>query len=128
MSKEYYVQKSRTLLGIGIFYLDESENKIKIISVDFVTELSSNAICVIACFNLMRKQNFFKKIEKKNYEIWCDCGPHFRNSQIVNYFLREFSICTEPINVNLNFFVEKHGKNARDSHFSVISNIRYFFK
>ncbi len=26
------------------------------------------------------------------------------------------------ISVNLNFFVEKHGKNSRDSHFSCVSS------
>ena len=33
---------------------------------------------VIRGFRLIRKQEVFKKIDKKKYIIWTDCGTHFR--------------------------------------------------
>jgi hypothetical protein len=67
----------------------------------------------------MRKQQFFKEIDKPSYIIWTDTGKHFRCAELAHYFLVE--LAEEKILVNWNFFVEKHGKNQRDQHFSVVS-------
>lgn len=68
----------------------------------------------------MRSKEFFKKIDRKKYIIWCDTGSHFRCSEVVCFFLNELK--KEKIDVTLNFFGDKHGKNLRDQHFSTISN------
>ncbi len=67
----------------------------------------------------MRKQEFFKEIDKPSYIIWTDTGKHFRCAELAHYFL--VNLAEEKKAVNWNFFVEKHGKNQRDQHFSVIS-------
>ncbi|CAF0939039.1 unnamed protein product [Brachionus calyciflorus] len=68
----------------------------------------------------LRKQEIFKKIEKKNYTIWTDAGTHFRCAEFLYYLFNE--LANEKIMVKYNIFGEKHGKNRRDQHFSVISN------
>jgi hypothetical protein len=55
----------------------------------------------------MRKQNFFKKIDKKKYVIWADCGLHFRCSEMLHYLLIE--LANEGVRVDVNFFGEAHG-------------------
>ena len=99
----------------------------------------------IKCFKLLREQQFFKEIDKKDYIIWTDCGNHFRSSMVIDYFLRElkeenisgkiffidyflfkfYKYFSFLFQVNLNFFCESHGKNCRDAHFS---NITQFVK
>ena len=39
----------------------------------------------------MRQEDFFKEIDKREYIIWCDAGKHFRNNEILGYFLRELA-------------------------------------
>ncbi len=78
----------------------------------------------------MRKKDFYKDIEtigitnedhnKKGLIVWTDTGSHFRCAELAYYFLEELK--QEKVSVNWNFFVEKHGKNQRDQHFSSISN------
>ena len=53
----------------------------------------------------MRQQDFFKEIDKREYIIWCDAGKHFRNNEILGYFLRE--LARENINgINENFYYQ----------------------
>ena len=40
-----------------------------------------------------------------------------KNFNFLDFFLNSFFL-----SVNLNFFIEKHGKNSRDSHFSCLSS------
>jgi len=46
--------------------------------------------------------------EKKQITIFCDVGTHFRNRYLNHYLFRELK--DEGIRVNLNYFIEKHGK------------------
>ncbi len=119
-NKEWYEQQVRSLLGIGIYYSDEND-VIQLINVDIVTKMSNSALSVVKCLRFLRSQSFFKLIDKRNYVIWADCGSHFRNNELAHYFFKEL-FENEKITVNLNFFGEKHGKSARDQHFSIISN------
>lgn len=64
--------------------------------------------------------DFFKKINKTKYIIWTDCGTDFRCSEFSYFLFRELLL--ENIFVKWNFFVEKHGKNRGDQHFSRVSN------
>ena len=41
----------------------------------------------------MRQQEFFKKIDTKSYNVWTDCGKHFRNSEFLGYLFKELSEC-----------------------------------
>ena len=118
-NKEFWEQKTRTLLGIGIYYLEPASDEIKIIHVDIVSDFTTSAMCAIRCFRLLREQPFFKRFVNTNWIVWSDCGSHFRCSELMHYFFVE--LFEEKILINLNFFAERHGKNSRDQHFSAIS-------
>jgi hypothetical protein len=68
----------------------------------------------------MRNLSLFQEIEKKNYIIWSDAGPHFRCGELIHYLFVE--LAEKNISISLNFFGERHGKNSRDQHFSLIQN------
>lgn len=68
----------------------------------------------------MRQLDCFKEIEKKSYIVWCDTGTHFRCFEVLHYLFKE--LADLEIKVSLNYFCEKHGKNSRDQHFSLISH------
>jgi hypothetical protein len=55
---EYYNQMSRSLLGFGIYYVDEAENTIKLINFDIISsDLSSDGN--VRGFRILRQQEFF---------------------------------------------------------------------
>ena len=60
------------------------------------SDLNQDAHAVIKGLRLIRQQEFFKVIDKKEYIVLCDAGKHFRNNEVLGYFLRELSI--EKIN------------------------------
>ena len=69
--------------------------------------LEQDANSVQRAFKFVRNQEFFKKIDKKKYNLWTDCGGHFRNKTLAHYFFKELK--NEKIMCNWNFFLEKHG-------------------
>lgn len=78
-------------MGFIIHYLDQGE--IKKIYIDIVSDhLDQNTSSVIRSLDFLQKQEFFKKIDKPNYIIWADCGPHFRSYQLLHYFFVEMVI------------------------------------
>jgi hypothetical protein len=48
-----------------------------------------------------------------------DCGPHFRSSACMHFFLKDLP--ETGYNISVNFFGEKHGKSNCDQHFSTIT-------
>ena len=74
----------------------------------FSDSLEQDANSVLRAFRFLRNQDFFKKIEKRKYNLWTDCGGHFRNKTLAYYFFKELR--NENIMCNWNFFIEKHGK------------------
>jgi hypothetical protein len=65
--------------------------------------LNQDAHAVIRGLRLLRQQQFFKEIDNvKEYIIWCDAGKHFRNNEVLGFFLRELAI--EKLMVKLIFF------------------------
>ncbi|CAF0871784.1 unnamed protein product, partial [Brachionus calyciflorus] len=116
-NSEFWNQKTRTLLGFGIYY--RLNDEIKVMNIDLVSSFQENesAFDVVCGF---RKLDEFKAIEQKKYIIWADTGSHFRCAELIHYLFNE--LAREQIRVCLNFFCEKHGKNGRDQHFSLVSN------
>ena len=104
--------------GFGISHV--KDGKIKLINVDMIGDFYQNAFSVVRAFRLLRKQQFFKDLDKKNYIIWADCGKHFRCAEFISFLMKE--LAEDKIHVDLNFFGESHGKNSRDQHFSNVSN------
>ena len=68
----------------------------------------------------MRQLECFKALDKKKYIVWTDTGNHFRCAEFMYYLFVE--LAQIQIEVSFNLFCEKHGKNSRDQHFSVVSN------
>ena len=79
------------LKGFGIYYVNHEDN-IKVIHFDLISsDLCQDAHAVIRGLRLLREQTFFKVIDQKEYIIWCDAGKHFRNNEILGYFLIELA-------------------------------------
>ena len=53
------------------------------------------------------------------HRFWSDCGPHFRNGELVYEILITLPTLTK-IQTTYNYFIEKHGKSPCDSEFSVL--------
>ena len=53
--------------------------------------MTPGAKSVVNGFRILRDQEFFKVIEKNEYEVWVDCGKHFRNCEILGYLLTELA-------------------------------------
>lgn len=141
ISNEFYKKKTRSCLGFGIYFLEMDE--IKLINFDIISyDTSQGGIEVIRGFKVFQNQLFFKKIIRKenininiesidqlpikifDYIIWSDCGPHFRNNILIDFFLKELP--KENIHVEINMFGEKHGKSERDVHFSNVTKFIEF--
>ena len=110
----YYISNYK---GFGLYH--EENGNIKKINFNLIGDFSQDAFSVIRAFRMMRNQEFFRRIDKKKYFIWCDCGKHFRCSEMMHYLMKE--LAEIQISVNFNFFAESHGKNNRDQHFSSIA-------
>ncbi len=68
------------------------ENAIKTVNFDIIsTDLQQGARSAVRGFRILRKQAFFKNIEKQDYIVWADCGKHFRNKEFVGYLLLELA-------------------------------------
>ena len=100
------------MFGITIYHKEKSEiQKKHFIFVSPILTHDNNF--VINSFETLFKMEEFKFNKIK---LFCDCGPHFRNSSILHYLF------THPsLKFSLNFFCEKHGKNPLDSLFSLLS-------
>jgi hypothetical protein len=76
-------------LGFGVYFVGD-DLKIKLINFDIISsDLSQGAYSVVRGMRMLRKQDFFKQVEKKNYVVWFDTGKHFRNNEVLGYFLSE---------------------------------------
>ncbi len=42
-------------------------------------------------FRILRNQEFFKKIDQKDYIVWADCGPHFWTQKFIGFLLIELA-------------------------------------
>lgn len=79
------------------------------INVDIISHLfSTTGLAVIRCLRFLRKKEFFKKIDKKEYHFYSDTGTHFRCAEVNHYFFVE--LAKENVSVTSNFFTEQHGK------------------
>ena len=55
------------------------------------SNLNQDAHAVVRGLRFLREQTFFKEIDKKEYFVWCDAGKHFRNNELLGYFLIELA-------------------------------------
>ena len=77
--------------GFGIYYVD-ALGTVKLINFDIISsDLSQDAHAVIRGIMILRQQEFFKKIDTKDYIIWCDTGKHFRNNEVMGFLFIELA-------------------------------------
>jgi hypothetical protein len=60
---------------------------------------------IVNFLRFLRKQAFFKILDRQNYVIFCDCGSHFRNYQSLFYFFHDLAkenigVCKIKYNFN----------------------------
>jgi hypothetical protein len=67
--------------------------------------------------HLIETQDIIKN--KNKITVWSDCGPHFRNGEMVAFLL--ISLPKQDKNIEWHLFTEGHGKSACDSHFSLLT-------
>ncbi len=120
--QSFFKQRTISYLTFGVYYV--LNNEIKCINYDILSDnLKQDGNAVIRAFRFIRQLDSFKKIDKKKYSIFCDCGSHFRNSEVIFYCMNELAF--ESILVSINFFAPKHGKSKRDQHLSLFG---YFLR
>jgi len=82
-SMDFYDENmpQRSFLGLGIYYIEklDGDETIKCLNMDLVFHHSAQT-CVetIKGIEFARIQEVFRKIDKKYWTIWTDCGNHFR--------------------------------------------------
>lgn len=96
-------------------YFVNNQNQIEVINVDLILSDTEISNCTERGFRFLREQPFFKEIEQPHYVVWADCGKHFRSQIFIGYLFNELK--KHNIQVNLNFYVDHHGKSPRDAHF-----------
>jgi hypothetical protein len=85
----------------------------------FISEvLAHDGLFVCDCITKFHELIKFRKFDTFYY--WSDCGPHFRNYEVLNHTV--FGIPSKfRVNTFHNFWGGKHGKSVCDSEFSVLS-------
>lgn len=92
VSSEYYNQLARSCLGFGVYYFDETYKKIKLINFNIISsDLSSDGNAAVRGFRILLQQDWFQKIDKLNYIVWCDTGKYFRNYEMAGYLYEKLS-------------------------------------
>lgn len=84
------------LKGFGVYFLDEN-NEPSCVNFDLVSaDLTENSDTTVCGFRFLREHPFFKEeIEAKfqgralNFNIWADCGKHFKNQLVLGYLFNE---------------------------------------
>ena len=118
--RDYYEQTQRSLLGFVVL-LNDGNGVVKKIFVNFVSQvLSKDGLFSSDCMKVLMKLPMFAKI--KQLSVWSDSGPHFRCGEFAFCLFDTLFKETSFDSVSWNLFVEKHGKNLCDTHFSSLSS------
>lgn len=118
IGRDFYDKSQRSVFGMVVYYVCD-DGSVKHRFVHVVSEvLSHDGLFVRQCLTKLLSLEWMTKY--KSVSFWSDCGPHFRNYEVLNHVLFElpkyYSVAT-----TYNFWGEKHGKNPCDSDFSVLS-------
>jgi hypothetical protein len=124
LNGEYYEgeKKKVYVLGFGIYYVDNSRRFpfVNLLNIDVISDYDgTKAPDVIKIFKHIMTLPQFIEVDQASYVVWVDCGSQFRSGEFL-YFCAN-SLAQQGKSVTLNYFAEKHGKNNRDQHFSVVS-------
>ena len=115
--RDFYGKSQRSVLGFVVYFKQNGEIKQRFYH--FVSEiLSHDGLFVRDCINQLLDLEFFRRFNEIFF--WTDCGPHFRNFEVLNHTLFEVP-CKFDVFTTHNYFGEKHGKGPCDSEFSVLT-------
>ena len=117
--RDFFERSQRTILGFVILTSGDNGG-IKKTFVNFVSELlNHDALFVSDCMKILVDLDILKS--RKHVSFWTDAGPHFRCGEFANCIFDTLFSKSDFSTVSWNLFVEKHGKNLCDTHFSALS-------
>jgi hypothetical protein len=122
VNRQFYNKPQRSFFGLVACYRDKKDEPLKKSYFDFVSNvLTHDTLYVTECLDKFFGSDLFTKRNFKKVFFWFDNGPHhFRTHELTAYF-KGLKPRLNLDRLQWNFFVEYHGKNFCDSHFSLIS-------
>ena len=119
LSYQFFEKTQQTVLGFVV--LTHGDNgSVKKTYVNFVSSvLNHDALFVSDCMKKLVALPEFSSV--KTVSFWTDTGPHFRCGEFAHCVFDTLFSITSLTKVSWNLFLEKHGKNMCDSHFSSLS-------
>ena len=118
-----YHKKSVALLGIGFYWLVGGVHKqahVDIVSDKITEDAHCSIIAIEKALQMAADHHWFDIRQFKKVVMWSDCGQHFRCGEFLQYALDVMQTKYGILEAICNFLAEKHGRNRRDGHFSVI--------
>ena len=115
-------KEARSVLGIAMILPKTYSDHV--IYSDFVSKvLNHDAEFAVDCLNsiISSTNPRYVPAEIKRFEIWSDCGMHFRCKEFLTYIMLDLPLLIKAIQSSWNLFPEQHGKSIVDSHFSVLA-------
>ena len=120
-NRDYYIQPQRSIYTAIVFYLSEDCTIKQIVFTVVSDDLTHNALFVANAFNLIFSKEQWKEHHFSSLSIWSDNGPaHFRSHEFVYWVTKHLGSWSGCNTVTLNYFVEYHGENPYDAHFSKV--------
>ena len=127
-SDDTYAQTEVAILGVGFYWMESGERRTE--HVDLVSRtITENAHTsiegLLTAIREMEGKGKFHMCDFSSVKVWADAGKHFRCAEFVGFVLGDFSVGSKSLStlykldhIAINYLVEKHGKNWRDTHFS----------
>ena len=119
LSHQFFQRSQRTVLGFVVLQ-NNGNGSVKKTYVNFLSAiLNHDALFVSDCMKKLTNLSIFSKV--KNLSFWTDAGPHFRCGEFAYCLFETLFSENKFSHVSWSIFVEKHGKNLCDTHFSSLS-------
>jgi hypothetical protein len=123
LNHEFYLQHSRSLLGVAIVLpkvVSQEKGIHNIVYFDLLSDnLNHNAHFVITGLKSVLEHEFIVNLNLKKLTVWMDGAGHFKNSQLAKYF-SDVELETQ-LALRWNYFTEYHGKALCDARFANIT-------
>jgi hypothetical protein len=122
VNRQFYNKPQRSFFCVVAVYRNKKDEPLKKSYFDFVSNvLKHDTLFVTECLDKFFGSDLFTKGNFKKVFFWFDNGPHhFRTHELTAYFHR-LKTRLQLERLQWNFFIEYHGKNLCDTHFSLIS-------
>jgi hypothetical protein len=112
----FFHQRPCSVLGFVLYYVEGGRIVKK--HINYVSSVLSHDAFFASqcCIDVVKKHC----ASFTNLKVWSDCGLHFRCGEMMRTLLLDLPHQLQK-KVSVNFFVEHHGKNPCDPHFSTLS-------